>query len=92
MYKKDDYIAFMSKQPHVHLNEMFGHNNLTEDDFEKSEYKGIIKSVIKTVIKGNSINFYTVITLSPLKGFFCIVFEEDILRLVDVNEIEENSK
>ena len=46
MYKKDDYMAFMTKKPHAHLNEMFGHNDLTEDDFEKEEYKGSIVSVI----------------------------------------------
>ena len=34
MYKRNDYIAFMTKKPEVHLNVMFGHNDLTEDDFE----------------------------------------------------------
>ena len=29
MYKRNDYIAFMTKKPEVHLNEMFGHNDLT---------------------------------------------------------------
>lgn len=46
MYKKGNYIAFMTKQPEVHLNEMFGYNDLTEDDFEKTEYIGFILSVI----------------------------------------------
>ena len=38
MYKKGNYIAFMTKQPEVHLNVMFGYNDLTEADFEKTEY------------------------------------------------------
>ena len=88
MYKKDDYIAFMSKQPHVHLNVMFGYNNLTEDDFEKLEYKGIIKSVIDN----GYFKMYTVRTVSPLDGFFCIITEEDIIRLVDESEIEKDKE
>ena len=46
MYKKGNYIAFMTKQPEVHSNVMFGYNDLTEDDFEKTEYVGFILSVI----------------------------------------------
>ena len=80
MYKKGDHIAFMSKQPHFHLNEMFGHNHLTVDDYEKEEYVGIILSVI-----GNGI--YTAKTISPLKGFFCIVSEDDILRPIGISEL-----
>ena len=40
MYKKGNYIAFMTKQPEVHLNVMFGYNDLTEADFEKTEHIG----------------------------------------------------
>ena len=46
MYKKGSYIAFMTKQPEVHLNEMFGYNNLTEKDFKESEHIGFIMSVL----------------------------------------------
>ena len=46
MYKKGNYIAFMTKQPEEHLNVMFGYNDLTETDFEKTEHIGFILSVI----------------------------------------------
>ena len=38
MYKKDGYIAFLTNEPQVHFNEMFGYNDLTVtvDDFEKT--------------------------------------------------------
>ena len=91
MYKKDDYIAFMTKQPHVHVNEMFGYNSLTEDDFEKKEYKGIILDVVD--FDGPGLKVYTVKTLSPLDGFICLfIGEEDILRKVELCEIEEDRK
>ena len=45
MYMKGNYIAFMTKQPEVHLNVMFGYNDLTEADFEKTEHIGFILSV-----------------------------------------------
>lgn len=88
MYKQGDHIAFMTKQPQVHLNEMFGYNNLTEDDFEKSEYKGIITDVTDT----GYFKIYFVKTLSPLAGFFCMTTEDEILRQVDLSEIEEERK
>ena len=85
MYKQGDHIAFMTKQPQVHLNEMFGYNNLTEDDFEESEYKGIILDVFFDKV-------YLVKTVCPLDGFICIVGEEDILRQVGINELNEDRK
>jgi hypothetical protein len=74
MYKKGNYIAFMTKQPEVHLNVMFGYNDLTEDDFEKTEYVGFILSVIDD-------KTYLVMTVWPLEGFRCIVNDADILHL-----------
>ena len=71
MYKKGSYIAFMTKQPEVHLNEMFGYNDLEESDFEKSEYTAFIKSVIDE-------RTYLVMTVRPNKGFRCIVDIADI--------------
>ena len=88
MYKKDDYIAFMTKQPHEHLNEMFGYNDLTENDFKKKEYKGIIMDVSDT----GYFKIYFVKTLIPLDGFFCMTTEDEILRPVDLSEIEEERK
>ena len=29
IYKKGDYVAFLSNKPIAHLNEMFGYNDLT---------------------------------------------------------------
>ncbi|MBR4392026.1 MAG: hypothetical protein IKT08_07990 [Bacteroidales bacterium] len=88
MYKKDDHIVFKTKQPHVHLNRMFGYNNLTEDDFEACEYKGVILDVIDN----GYFKVFSVKTLSPLDGFFCITTEYEILRQIDISEVEDERK
>ena len=80
MYKKGNYIAFMTKQPEVHLNVMFGYNDLTEADFEKTEHIGFILSVIDD-------KTYLVMTVRPLEGFRCIVNNADILHSVNENEL-----
>lgn len=85
MYKKGSYIAFMTKQPEVHLNEMFGYNNLTEKDFKESEHIGFIMSVLDD-------NTYLAVTVRPLKCFECIITESDILHSVDESEITEDEK
>lgn len=85
MYKRNDYIAFMTKKPEVHLNVMFGHNDLTEDDFEKTEYVGFIKQV-------HGDNTYLVMTIRPLKGFRCTIEEADILHPVDKRELSKEEK
>ena len=79
IYKKGDYVAFLSNKPIAHLNEMFGYNDLTEDDFEKTEHIGLIKSVISN---GEAFLLFTV---RPIEGFRCTVGKEDILRTVDIN-------
>lgn len=66
MYKKGNYIAFMTKQPEVHLNVMFGYNDLTEADFEKTEHIGFILSVIDD-------KTYLVMTVRPWKGFVVLL-------------------
>lgn len=86
IYKKGDYVAFLSNKPIAHLNEMFGYNNLTEDDFEKTEHIGFIKSVISN---GEAFLLFTV---RPIEGFRCIARKEDILRAVDINELTEQEK
>ena len=83
MYKKGNYIAFMTKQPEVHLNVMFGYNDLTEADFEKTEYVGFILSVIDD-------KTYLAMTVRPLEGFRCIVNDADILHLVNEAELTQN--
>ena len=80
MYKKGSYIAFMTKQPEVHLNVMFGYNDLTEADFEKTEHIGFILSVIDD-------KTYLVMTVRPMEGFRCIVDNADILHSVNENEL-----
>ena len=85
MYKKGSYIAFMTKQPEVHLNEMFGYNNLTEKDFKESEHIGFIMSVLGD-------NTYIAVTVRPLGCFECIINESDILHLVDESELTEEEK
>lgn len=74
-YKKGDYVAFMTKQPAVHINQMFGYSNLAGDNFKKTEHVGIIRDVIFG-------SMYLIITIRPLEGFRCYVNEADILHLV----------
>lgn len=85
MYKKDCYIAFMTNEPQVHFNEMFGYNDLTADDFEKSEHIGFIKSVIDE-------ENYLVVIVRPILGFRCVVNEGDILRSFDVDELTDEER
>lgn len=80
MYKKGSYVSFMTKDPEFHLNEMFGYNDLTEEDFEKTEHLGFIMSVIDD-------KTYVVVTVRPLECFHCIVDDTDILHLVDESEL-----
>ena len=85
MYKKGTYIAFMTNKPIVHLNEMFGHNDLADDEFEKVEYVGFIKSVIGD-------DAYLVFTVRPCSGFRCTVPASDVLHAVDVNDLDEDER
>ena len=85
MYKKDGYIAFLTNEPQVHFNEMFGYNDLTADDFEKTEHIGFIKSVIDE-------ENYLVVIVRPILGFRCVVNEGDILRSVDVDELSDEER
>ena len=85
MYKKDCYIAFMTNEPQVHFNEMFGYNDLTADDFEKTEHIGFIKSVIDE-------ETYLVVIVRPILGFRCVVNEGDILRSFDVDELTDEER
>ena len=85
MYKKDGYIAFLTNEPLVHFNEMFGYNDLTVDDFEKTEHIGFIKTVIDE-------ETYLVVIVRPILGFRCIVNKGDILRSVSVDELSDEEK
>lgn len=82
LYNKGDYIKVMTNQPEVHLNEMFGYNDLEESDFEKTEYIAFIKSVIDD-------STYLVMTVSPNKGFRCIVDIADVIGLIQKSELSQ---
>lgn len=85
MYKVNDFLLFKTKQPHVHLNRMFGHNNLTYDDFDEEEYTGVVEGVLDGF-------GYTMTTLSPLEGFFCVISEYDIIRQLEPEEVAQLEK
>ena len=87
IYKKGDYyVAFLSNKPIAHLNDMFGYNDLTADDFEKTEHIGFIKSVI-----GDG-EAFLLFTVRPVEGFRCTAGKEDILRAVDISELTEQER
>ena len=83
-YSVGAYVAFRSKSPQVHLNRMFGYNNLSEAAFNESEYVGVIRSVLWDYPPDTC---YRVFTLRPLEGFTCHVLENDILRVVNPNNL-----
>jgi len=85
MYKKDNYVAFMTNEPQVHFNEMFGHNDLTEDEFEKTEHIGFVKTVIDE-------KNYLVVIVRPILGFRCVINEDDIIRSVDASELTDEER
>ncbi len=85
MYTDGTYIAFMTNQPTAHVNEMFGSNDLPEDEFEKTEHVGFVKSVIDE-------HTYLVMTVRPVEGFRCVIEDNDILRIVDYDELSEEEK
>ncbi len=64
--RKNDVIRFMTRDPQVHLIEMFGHCEFNPEEIGREEYVGRIKSVI-----GDGESFL-MSTLSPMPGFLCI--------------------
>jgi len=76
--KKGQHVAFMTNQPAVHLNEMFGYNDLDPDDFEKTEEIGLIKTVIDD-------STYLIST----GGFYCVVDSKDILRFIPIEDVPQ---
>ena len=85
MYKKDNYVAFMTNEPELHFNEMFGHNDLIEDKFEKTEHIGFVKTVIDE-------KNYLVVIVRPILGFRCVINEDDIIRSVDASELPDEER
>ena len=64
---------------------MFGHNDLTEDDFEKAEHIGFVKTVIDE-------KNYLVVIVRPILGFRCVINEDDIIRSVDASELTDEER
>ncbi len=85
-YQKGAYVEFMLKWPAVHLNRMFGHNNLKVDDFRAAKYVGVVKSVMCSEPWET---LYVIFTVRPLPGFRCNVNESEILRVVKESELTD---
>lgn len=85
-YKKNGVVRFVSNQPDVHIQEMFGGKRFNPDDIEPREFVGRVKSVIDD---GSA---YVVDTLSPLKGFICIINADEIIGQVAVSDLDEAEK
>jgi len=86
-YKKNDIVRFISNQPAAHVIRMFGHyQGLKPEDATPDEYLGRVKSVI-----GDG-RAYVVSTLSPLKGFICIVNADEIHGRVELAGLSESEK
>lgn len=79
--RKNSVIRFITRDPQVHLMEMFGHCEFTPDDIKREKYVGRVKSVI------NDGESYLMDTISPMKGFICICNAEDVVREVELSEL-----
>lgn len=86
-YKKNDILIFMSKAPGAHVCEMFGHGIVKPEDAERESYYGFVKSVISA-----SKGIYLMQTLKPLKSFFCVAEDADIIRKVNKNELPKEER
>lgn len=82
-YSKGDYVEYMTRQPEVHLQEMFGDGMVSLDEIEETKHLGRIKSVI-----GNG-EAYLIISLQPLCGFYCVEDCDKIIRRMDDDELNE---
>lgn len=86
-YKKNDILIFMTKEPRTHVVEKFGGGNVEKHNIEQEPYYGFVKSVI-SANKG----IYLMLTIKPMKGFYCIAETKDIVRWVDEDELPENER
>ncbi len=82
MYRKGTFVRFLSNWPAVHLNEMFGHNDLARKDIGKSEQIGVIIEVNDFMGP-----WYRIFTVRPLAGFTCKVCNDNILQIVKEEEL-----
>ena len=86
MYKVGDVIVFVSKEPILHLNRMFGYQDATVDAFSEYEFTGVITNVDLL-----DDEFY-VSTLRPLSGLSCIVSTDKIIRFVEASALTDEER
>lgn len=83
VFRKGDFVEFMTHQPLVHLQEMSGDGTTMMYDIEEERFVGRIKSVI-----GNG-EAYLLRTFSPLEGFYSVENACNIVRKLGRHEISE---
>lgn len=82
-YREGDYVEYMTRQPEVHVERMFGYGMVSLDEIEEEKHIGRIKSVI-----GNG-EAYQIVSIQPLQGFFCVEDCDKIIRRIDESEVTE---
>lgn len=82
-YKTGEYVEYMTRQPEVHVQVMFGYGQVPLEDIEEERHVGRIKSVI-----GDG-EAYLIISLQPLQGFYCVEDADKIIRRLEVDEVTE---
>lgn len=83
-YRKGDYVEYMTRQPEVHVEEMFGFGQVPPEEINEERHIGRIKSVIGA---GEA---YLIISLQPIEGFFCVENSDKILRRLSDSEVTED--
>lgn len=82
-YRKGDYVEYMTRQPEVHVEEMFGYGQVPLEEINEERHIGRIKSVI-----GDG-EAYLIISLHPLEGFLCVENSDKILHRLPDSEVTE---
>lgn len=96
-YRNGDVVLIRSNQPGTHILRMFGHLSEEEmkDPLPMSEYVGEIFDDGGDNGQNRPFAFYSIRTMIPIEGFFCLAFEEDVIRLAteeDKKRLDINSK
>lgn len=85
-YKPGDYVEYMTHQPDVHVQDMFGYGQVPLDEIGERMYKGRVKSVIAN---GEA---YLIMSLQPLGGYYCVENCDKITRRLPDSEVTEKMK